>query len=102
MSAGRELAGFSAGHVGDENVEALVVVEMGVAFAGGRFVQVTRYDDGVARGVGSFGAGLSGNVSDLLSVRRPGYCLAGGRERGVGSFQRSNVFLIAAVGMRNN
>ena len=92
-----ELARFSSGDIDDENMQALVVVEMRVPFRGGRLIEVTGDDDGVAGGIGGFRSRRGRHISDLFAIGRPGGDPAGGGQWSIGLFQRTEISFIAAV-----
>src|SRR5579863_10170264 len=102
VSAAGKLPRRATRNVRDENVQPLVVVEPGVPLRRGRFVEITRDDDGVTACIRRLRTGLRGNISDLLAIGRPGDGLSRGRKRRVGAFQRTEVLLSPAVRPSDN
>src|SRR5215813_3755880 len=87
--------------VGEKDVQALVVVETGVAFACLRLIQIAGDHDGIAAGVIGLGTWRRGDEGDLLAVRRPGDAGSARGNRSVGRVELREKLRILAIGARD-
>ena len=97
----RELAHLLCGHVHHKNVQPLIVVEPGQAFAGVGFIEVARDHHRISGGFRCFRARSRGEERELLAVGRPGHIVACARERAVGAVHRREKGDLRTIRPRN-
>src|SRR5262249_46973375 len=95
--AGRELANLPAGHVGQEDVQAAVVVEVTVPFPKIGLVEIAR-DNNRTAGQRLFRTGQRMDKCDALPVRGPRDVFSGLRYGAVRAFHRMDGSRATAVG----
>src|SRR4029077_20583376 len=93
-----ELTDLFCGYIDGEDVQTLIVVEAGHAFAGVGLVEIPGDDPGIPSGFGGFFAGNGGDESKLFAVGGPGELFARARERTVGAIGGCEKSDVRAVG----